>query len=104
MHVSRHKVYPESIRNVIDGYTEARPRLLRASPDYPEPAKLLAVVSQGLPYFGMSAVGQGYDSGGSELLIGKVDHEDPHARPLHIAVWGGANVLAQVSECLGNEC
>jgi hypothetical protein len=54
---------------------------------------LLAVLREGRADYGMRAVGEGRDSGGSELLIEVVDRDDP--RPLWVTVWGGPNVLAQ---------
>ncbi len=51
------------------------------------------VLREGLPEYGMHAVGNDKDSPGSELIISAVDKEDP--RPVWVTVWGGPNVLAQ---------
>jgi hypothetical protein len=51
------------------------------------------VINEGRPAFGMSAVGEGRDSPGSDALIAATDRDDP--RPLWVPVWGGPNVLAQ---------
>ena len=50
-------------------------------------------ITEGLPEYGIEAVGEGKDSPASELLIKAADKEDP--RPLWVTVWGGPNVLAQ---------
>ena len=41
----------------------------------------------------MEGVGKNKDSEGSEFLLTIIEKQDP--RPIWIAVWGGANVLAQ---------
>jgi hypothetical protein len=41
----------------------------------------------------MKGVGEGKDSEGSKWIIAIVDRGDP--RPVWVAVWGGANTLAQ---------
>jgi hypothetical protein len=43
--------------------------------------------------YGMSDVGMGKDSPGSELIIASVDKDDP--RPVWVGCWGGANNVAQ---------
>jgi hypothetical protein len=59
---------------------------------------LLALVSAGVPVYGMTGVGPGHDSGGSASIIRALDAAD--ARPLWVAVWGGANTLAQALHTL----
>jgi len=54
------------------------------------------LVGESVSRYGMEGVGAGFDSDGSERLIRAVDREDEKTRPLHIALWGGANCLAQV--------
>jgi hypothetical protein len=54
---------------------------------------LRAAIYEGLPAYGMKAVGKGHDSAASERLIAAVDRQD--VRPLWVPVWGGPNVLAQ---------
>ena len=70
-----------------------RDNLEMHEPGFPTAERLLSVISEGRPAFGMSAVGEGKDSAGSEALIAAVDRDDP--RPVWVPVWGGPNVLAQ---------
>lgn len=70
-----------------------RNNLLIHEPGYPTTNYLFSVIQEGLPDYGLHAVGEGRDSPGSELLISAVDKADP--RPLWVTVWGGPNVLAQ---------
>src|SRR5690349_15794779 len=81
------------IREIVGAYGQVRDNLLIHEPGYPTTNHLLSVLKEGLPDYGMHAVGEGKDSSGSELIIHEVDKDDP--RPLWVPVWGGANVLAQ---------
>lgn len=81
------------IRDIIGAYGKARNNLERHERGFPTAKKLLALVREGLPTYGMTGVGKGKDSPGSELLIRAADRAD--SRPLWVPVWGGANVLAQ---------
>lgn len=89
----RTKVAPQTIRRIVTAYGRVRDNLERHEPGFPSGAELLARVSEGLPEYGMQAVGAGKDSPGSEALIRALDRDD--ARPLWVPVWGGPNVLAQ---------
>lgn len=89
----RERVSPGRIRQIVSAYGKVQPNLLRHEPGYPTAQKLLSLVSEGKPVFGMAAVGKGMDSPGSEALIAAVDRADP--RPVWVLVWGGPNVLAQ---------
>lgn len=80
------------IREIYDAYGQVRDNLLVHEPGYPTKDYLLSVLKEGLPLYGMEAVGNGHDSPGSELLIRAVDQDE---RPLWVPVWGGPNVLAQ---------
>ncbi|MGC8792290.1 MAG: nucleoside hydrolase-like domain-containing protein [Bryobacteraceae bacterium] len=81
------------IRQLIEAYGKVRENLLRHELGFPEASYLQSVVSEGRPAYGMSAVGPGMDSPGSELIIRTVDRDDP--RPVWVLVWGGPNTLAQ---------
>lgn len=81
------------IREIVEAYGKVRDNLNKHEPGYPTAEYLLSIIKEGLPDYGMRAVGEGNDSPGSELLISAVDKEDP--RPLWVTVWGGPNVLAQ---------
>jgi len=87
------RVAPESILRVIDAYARVQPNLIKHDPAYPAAASLRAKVTSGRAEYGMAAVGDGKSSDGSRAIIRALDSKDP--RPLHIAVWGGANTLAQ---------
>ena len=89
----RGEVHPESIRRIIEAYGAARVNLLLHARGWPAARDLLARVTQGLPLYGMSGVGEGKDSPGSAAILRALNDPDP--RPLWITVWGGANTLAQ---------
>jgi hypothetical protein len=86
-------VAPASVLNVLAAYGKVQPNLLKHEPGFPSERSLAARVSQGLPLYGMSSVGEGKDSPGSAAIIRSLDRHD--LRPVWIAVWGGANTLAQ---------
>ncbi|HEU4654749.1 MAG TPA: DUF1593 domain-containing protein, partial [Steroidobacteraceae bacterium] len=89
----QHVVHPESIRAVINEYGKVRSNLLLHAPGYPTAEHLDSLVVQGQPDYGMSSVGAGKNSRGSDLIVKALSSADP--RPLWISVWGGANTLAQ---------
>ena len=90
------RVGPDSIHEVIDGYAAVRDNLLRVSPDYPKTEYFHGLVAQGPVKYGMTGFGADWDSTGSTLLIKAVDRADDRVRPLNVALWVGANCLAQV--------
>lgn len=87
------KVAPETVHRIIDAYGRVQPNLLLHDPAYPSAETLHTIVKHGLPVFGMSGVGEGRDSEGSDWIIRVL--EEPDERPLWVAVWGGPNTLAQ---------
>ncbi len=89
----QHAIRPDFIHTILDAYEKVQPNLLVHEGGYPTADALRAVVKPGLPKYGMTGVGEGRDSTGSEWIIRALDREDP--RPLWIPVWGGANTLAQ---------
>lgn len=89
----RERVQPALIREVIRAYRQALPNLRAHAAGWPDEAGLLQRVSEGPARYGMAGVGAGNDSEGSRRLIAAVDR--PDSRPVWVAVWGGANVLAQ---------
>ncbi|MBN2172772.1 MAG: DUF1593 domain-containing protein [Bacteroidales bacterium] len=86
-------VNPESIKKVINAYGKVHPNLLKHEAGFPDEKILLALVKQGLPKYGMTGVGEGMDSEGSDWLIKVLEEDDD--RPLWIPTWGGVNTLAQ---------
>lgn len=91
----------DRMRQIIEGYGKVRSNLLLHEPGYPTREHLLSVLREGLPVYGMNAVGEGHDSPGSQLLAEAI--ERPDDRPLWVLVWGGPNVLAQALWQLRNE-
>lgn len=89
----RNHVAPQRIRQIVTAYGKVRDSLEKHEPGFPTGEQLLALVSEGLPVYGMEGVGEGKDSPGSEMLIRTIDRDDP--RPLWVPVWGGPSVLAQ---------
>ena len=89
----RDKTAAWRIREIVEAYGKVRDNLELHEPGYPTAAYLLSVLREGLPAYGMQAVGEGKDSPGSEALVAAADRNDP--RPLWVPVWGGPNVLAQ---------
>jgi len=87
------KVNPESIKRVIRAYGKVQPNLLKHESGFPEEGELLNLVRSGLPKYGMTGVGDGMDSEGSDWIIKVLEEDDE--RPLWISVWGGVNTLAQ---------
>jgi len=89
----RTSVSPDLIGNVVQAYAKVHGNLLKHDPDYPEAEALGELVKSGLAAYGMQGVGPGKDSEGSEWIIRALERNDD--RPLWVAVWGGANTLAQ---------
>lgn len=87
------EVNPESIVKVIEAYGKVQPNLLKHEKGFPGENELLGLVKSGLPKYGMTGVGEGLDSEGSEWIIQELEKDDD--RPLWISVWGGVNTLAQ---------
>jgi hypothetical protein len=86
-------VRPDVIRLLIDAYEQVRPNLVTHRPGFPQARALRDVVSTGQADYGMAAVGTDRTSPGSALIVAAMERQDP--RPLWIAIWGGANTLAQ---------
>jgi len=89
----RDKTAAARIRQIVQAYGKVRDNMELHQRGFPTVGHLLSVIKEGLPAYGMSAVGEGKDSSGSEALIAAVDRADP--RPVWVPVWGGPNVLAQ---------
>ena len=86
-------VKPELIREIIQAYGQVQPNLLKHHPDYPLAQHLLGLVKIGNPQRGVSHIGEGHDTEGSDWIIEATDRED--SRPLNIVIWGGQSDLAQ---------
>jgi hypothetical protein len=86
-------IRPDFIHTILNAYDQVQPNLLRHEPGYPTADALRAVVKLGVPRYGMTGVGEGMDSEGSEWVIRMLEQDDN--RPLWVSVWGGPNTLAQ---------
>lgn len=89
----RDKTAAWRIREIVGAYGKVRDNLLKHEPGYPEADRLLSILKEGLAAYGMTAVGQGKDSPGSDTIVQVADRDDP--RPVWVLVWGGPNCLAQ---------
>ena len=86
-------VRPDLIREIVEAYGKVQANLAAHDPAYPPTSALLAVIHAGDPDRRLQNVGEGHDTEGSRAIIRAADRDD--ARPLNIAIWGGAHDLAQ---------
>ena len=89
----QNKVATWRLNEIVDAYGKVYQNLEKHEPGFPTGDFILSKITEGLPEYGMTAVGTGKDSPASEALIQAVDKNDP--RPLWVTAWGGPNVLAQ---------
>lgn len=89
----RDRIAPETILNIIDAYEQVRPNLLLHAAGYPEADYLRSIVKRGSTAYGMTGVGKGKNSEGSDWIVQELERHD--SRPLWVCAWGGTNVLAQ---------
>lgn len=87
------RVAPARIEAIVTAYGAVRDALEVHERGFPTGDHLLSLVRSGAARYGMTAVGSGHDSPGSERIIEVVDADDP--RPIWVCVWGGPNCLAQ---------
>ena len=85
---------PDLIHQVIDAYAKVRPKLIMHEQGWPSAEELHAKVASGNVQRGLSAIGDGNDTPGSNALIAAIDRCD-RASPLNVAIWGGQTDLAQ---------
>ena len=86
-------INPNSIEKIVEAYGKIQPNLLKHQKDFPSAEALRSIIKKGLPKYGMTGVGDGMDSEGSDWIISELEKDDD--RPLWISVWGGVNTLAQ---------
>ncbi|SDM51981.1 DUF1593 domain-containing protein [Kriegella aquimaris] len=89
----QNKVATYRIKEIVEAYAKVRDNLEKHESGFPTGAKVKSLITEGLPEYGIGAVGAEKDSPASELLIKSVDKND--SRPLWVTAWGGPNVLAQ---------
>ena len=87
------KVATWRIHEIVEAYSKVRDNLELHEPGFPTGDYVKSKITEGLPEYGMLAVGKGKDSPASDALIRAIDKDDP--RPIWVTVWGGPNVLAQ---------
>ncbi len=85
---SEHLIY-----TAIDRYESDRPNLIKHASGYPTAAHLRTKVFKGQGDAGISGIGAGKDTAGSNAIISIVDASD--SRPVDFAIWGGATDLGQ---------
>lgn len=78
---------------IVNAYEEVYDNLKVHADGYPTPEYLKSITVLGQKGYGMSGVGTGKDSPGSEMIIAAVDKDDP--RPVWVTGWGGVNTIAQ---------
>lgn len=78
---------------IVDAYGKVLPNLQVHAKGYPSYEYLKSISVLGQTGYGMSDVGDGRDTKGSDLIIAAVDQDDP--RPVWVQFWGGGNNLAQ---------
>lgn len=78
---------------IVNAYEQVYDNLKIHAEGYPTPEYLKSISVVGQRGYGMSDVGAGKDSPGSELIIAAVDKDDP--RPVWVGGWGGVNNVAQ---------
>lgn len=79
--------------DIVDAYGHVVSNLRVHDADFPSLAYLRSISVMGQTGYSMGDVGQGHDSGGSNLIIAAVDKNDP--RPVWVTCWGGCNTVAQ---------
>jgi len=89
----RDSIRPDFIHRIVNAYEKVQPNLLKHEVGYPTADSLRSVIRDGIPKYGMTGVGDGMDTAGSDWIITLLEKDDD--RPLWISVWGGPNVLAQ---------
>jgi hypothetical protein len=78
---------------LVHAYAEVYDNLSVHAEGFPTPEYLQSISIMGQTGYGMSDVGLGKDSPGSDLIIASVDKDDP--RPVWVMGWGGMNTAAQ---------
>lgn len=89
----RRVLHPELFHEIIDGYEQVKPNLMKHADGWPEAGYLRSMVVSGQPDYGIEGTGEGKDTEGSNLIIKSMLSDDP--RPLYMVVNAGSNTLAQ---------
>ncbi len=92
-HPYRAKLHPELLERLVRGYEQVFPNLLEHNDDWESPYNLRARIASGALEYGMSGVGEGKTTEGSDFIIRIVEREDP--RPVIVVSNAGSGTLAQ---------
>ncbi len=85
-------VRPELITQIVNDFETARPNLILNAAGFPTADALRNVIKSGNPNRGVTNVGAGKSTAGSNHIINRVDASQ---ETLHVSIWGGATDLAQ---------
>ena len=83
----------QMLDKLVDAYGLCFDNLRVHADGFPSVDYLRSISVMGQKGYGMSDVGDGKDSPGSDLIIASIDKDDP--RPVWVGCWGGANNVAQ---------
>lgn len=84
----------EWMHDMIDEYAKVYPNLIVHDPGFPEPEYLKSKIHVGqMEQVGRAAVGEGWDTPGSDKIVEVLLDDDP--RPVWLQAWGGLNNIAQ---------
>jgi hypothetical protein len=83
----------QMLDKLVDAYADCYDNLRVHAEGFPTVEYLRSISVMGQKGYGMSDVGDGKDSPGSDLIIRSIDRDDP--RPVWVGAWGGANNIAQ---------
>ncbi len=89
----RTEVTPAMIAEVVDAYGEVVSNLAQHAEGWPAAEDLRALIRSGAAVYGLAGINPGEPSAGARLLVEAGLREEE--RPLWIALWGGANTLAE---------
>lgn len=82
------------MHDMIDAYGKVYANLIVHDPGFPEPDYLKSKIYVGqLEQVGRAAVGEGWDTPGSDRIVEVLLDDDP--RPVWLQAWGGLNNIAQ---------
>jgi hypothetical protein len=83
----------QMLDKLVDAYGLCVDNLRVHADGFPSVDYLRSISVMGQKGYGISDVGDGKDSPGSDLIIDSIDKDDP--RPVWVGCWGGANNVAQ---------
>ncbi len=89
----RDKVQPQLALDIIDAYGQVLPRLREHAQGWRDAEELRRIVYRGVAGYGLAAVDPDHPSAASQALLTAAKRDDQ--RPLWVALWGGANTLAE---------